>query len=67
MRLKKIKSKQGLNACLLFKKYSESFLMVKSALITGVNGQDGSYLASFAKKRLYYLWGCKRRSECKKF
>ena len=31
--------------------------MVKSALITGVNGQDGSYLARFLLKKCYTVYG----------
>ena len=34
----------------------------KVALITGVTGQDGSYLAEFLLKKGYYVHGIKRRS-----
>ena len=34
--------------------------MLKSALITGVNGQDGSYLASFLLKKGYNVYGLVR-------
>ena len=34
----------------------------KTALITGVTGQDGSYLAEFLLKKGYYVHGIKRRS-----
>ena len=30
--------------------------MTKIALITGITGQDGSYLAEFLLKRLYSSW-----------
>ena len=36
--------------------------MSKSALITGVTGQDGSYLAEFLLEKGYYVYGIKRRS-----
>ena len=36
--------------------------MTKSALITGVTGQDGSYLAEFLLKKGYTVHGIKRRS-----
>ena len=35
--------------------------MTKTALITGITGQDGSYLAEFLLKKLYSAW-VKRRS-----
>lgn len=35
---------------------------MKIALITGVNGQDGSYLAEFLLKKNYKVWGIIRRS-----
>lgn len=35
---------------------------MKTALITGVTGQDGSYLAEFLLKKGYYVVGCKRRT-----
>ena len=34
----------------------------KKALITGVNGQDGAYLAEFLLKKNYVVHGIKRRS-----
>lgn len=36
--------------------------MSKVALITGITGQDGSYLADLLLKRGYTVWGMKRRS-----
>ena len=36
--------------------------MKKVALITGVTGQDGSYLAKFLLKKNYIVHGIKRRS-----
>ena len=36
--------------------------MKKKALITGVTGQDGSYLAEFLLKKGYQVHGMKRRS-----
>jgi GDPmannose 4,6-dehydratase len=36
--------------------------MSKVALITGITGQDGSYLAEFLVKKGYYVWGIIRRS-----
>ena len=35
---------------------------MKKALITGVTGQDGSYLAEFLLKKGYEVHGIKRRS-----
>ena len=35
---------------------------MKTALITGINGQDGSYLAEFLLKKGYVVHGIKRRS-----
>ena len=35
---------------------------MKKALITGVTGQDGSYLAEFLLKKNYKVYGIKRRS-----
>ena len=35
---------------------------MKTAMITGVTGQDGSYLADFLLKKGYYVIGCKRRT-----
>ena len=36
--------------------------MKKKALITGITGQDGAYLASFLLKKGYEVHGVKRRS-----
>ncbi|WP_133057696.1 GDP-mannose 4,6-dehydratase, partial [Falsiruegeria litorea] len=36
--------------------------MTKTALITGVTGQDGSYLAEFLLEKGYEVHGIKRRS-----
>ena len=36
--------------------------MTKTALITGVTGQDGSYLAAMLLKKGYVVHGIKRRS-----
>ena len=36
--------------------------MVKVALITGITGQDGSYLAEFLLEKDYAVWGLIRRS-----
>ena len=36
--------------------------MTKTALITGITGQDGSYLAEFLLKKNYIVHGLKRRS-----
>ena len=36
--------------------------MIKKALITGITGQDGSYLADFLLKKGYEVHGMKRRS-----
>ena len=36
--------------------------MKKKALITGVTGQDGSYLAEFLLKKGYIVHGIKRKS-----
>ena len=33
--------------------------MIKKALITGINGQDGSYLAEFLIEKGYEVWGTK--------
>ena len=35
---------------------------MKKALITGINGQDGSYLAKFLLQKGYIVHGVKRRS-----
>tara|TARA_B100001778_G_C18513165_1_gene595205 strand:- start:131 stop:1102 length:972 start_codon:yes stop_codon:yes gene_type:complete len=36
--------------------------MSKTALITGINGQDGSYLAEFLDKKGYEVWGTVKRN-----
>lgn len=36
--------------------------MTKIAFITGITGQDGSYLAEFLLERDYEVWGIVRRS-----
>ena len=36
--------------------------MTKTALITGITGQDGSYLAEFLLEKGYEVHGIKRRS-----
>ena len=36
--------------------------MIKKALITGITGQDGSYLAEFLLNNGYEVHGIKRRS-----
>ena len=36
--------------------------MKKTALITGINGQDGSYLAEFLLKKGYEVWGTLKRN-----
>src|SRR5499427_11078438 len=36
--------------------------MAKTALITGITGQDGSYLTEFLLDRGYYVYGLMRRS-----
>ena len=35
---------------------------MKRALITGINGQDGSYLAEFLLEKGYEVWGILRRN-----
>ena len=35
---------------------------MKTALITGVTGQDGAYLAEFLIQKGYFVWGLKRRT-----
>ena len=37
----------------------------KVALITGINGQDGSYLAEFLLEKGYEVYGMERRSSSK--
>jgi GDPmannose 4,6-dehydratase len=41
--------------------------MAKKALITGVTGQDGSYLADFLLEKGYEVYGMVRRSSTEKF
>ena len=36
--------------------------MNKTALITGINGQDGSYLAEFLLEKGYEVWGTVKRN-----
>ena len=36
--------------------------MKKTALITGINGQDGSYLAEFLLEKGYEVWGTLKRN-----
>ena len=36
--------------------------MKKKALITGINGQDGSYLAEFLLGKGYEVWGILKRN-----
>jgi len=38
---------------------------MKRALITGINGMDGSHLADFLLKKGYEIWGMERRSSTK--
>lgn len=37
------------------------------ALITGITGQDGSYLAEFLLSKGYEVWGIVRRSSSENF
>ena len=37
-------------------------MKLKKALITGITGQDGSYLAEFLLKKNYIVHGIKRKS-----
>lgn len=39
-------------------------IVAKTALITGITGQDGAYLAEFLLKKGYIVHGIKRRSSC---
>ncbi|MBN2347168.1 MAG: GDP-mannose 4,6-dehydratase, partial [Candidatus Aminicenantes bacterium] len=41
--------------------------MAKKALITGITGQDGSYLADFLLEKGYEVYGMVRRSSMEKF
>jgi len=43
-------------------KQAGSALLMKKALITGITGQDGAYLAEFLLKKGYLVHGIKRRS-----
>ena len=43
-------------------KVKAKFFMTKTALITGITGQDGSYLAEFLLKKGYEVHGIKRRA-----
>ena len=38
---------------------------MKKALITGINGQDGGYLAEFLLEKGYQVFGMERRSSSK--
>jgi len=40
--------------------------MAKKALITGITGQDGSYLAEFLLEKGYEVYGILRRSSVTK-
>ncbi len=44
------------------KQYGRKFYMKKTALITGITGQDGSYLAEFLIEKGYEVHGVTRRS-----
>lgn len=37
-------------------------MKIKKALITGITGQDGSYLAEYLLKKRYIVHGIKRKS-----
>ena len=39
----------------------------KIAFITGINGQDGSYLANYLLKKKYIVYGLSRRTSNYKF
>ena len=39
----------------------------KTALITGINGQDGSYLAKFLLDKKFHVYGLSRRTSNYKF
>ena len=41
--------------------------MAKKALITGITGQDGSYLAELLLEKGYEVFGMVRRSSVEKF
>ena len=40
----------------------DEYIMKKTALITGITGQDGAYLAEFLLKKGYEVHGIKRRA-----
>ena len=45
------------------KEYQYHLIMDKKvALITGINGQDGSYLAEFLLEKGYEVWGTIKRN-----
>src|ERR1035441_10065115 len=46
----------------LASKQVEGYFEMRKALITGVTGQDGAYLAEFLLKKGYEVHGIKRRS-----
>ena len=37
-------------------------IIMKTALISGITGQDGAYLAEFLLQKGYFVWGLKRRT-----
>jgi GDPmannose 4,6-dehydratase len=47
--------------------YKENKRMSKSCLITGINGQDGSYLAELMLDKGYDVYGLYRRSATPSF
>jgi GDPmannose 4,6-dehydratase len=52
----------GYNNALSFNKYVTGWELVKKALITGITGQDGSYLAELLLEKGYVVHGMVRRS-----
>ena len=42
-------------------------MKVKKALITGITGQDGSYLTELLLKKNYIVYGIKRKSSSFKY
>lgn len=46
----------------MFTVVNKNYISMKVALITGVTGQDGAYLAEFLLKKGYYVHGLKRRA-----
>ena len=42
--------------------YYNKIMTIKVALITGITGQDGSYLAELLLEKKYQVWGIIRRS-----